>query len=330
MPDMQQQSQPALQASSRVLDVPELLEKILLGDRPLQIVRCQRVCRGWKACIENSLRLQRKIFMRAEHVTRVWEIQSAVSRDGKYEGILQYTHPEGLHAKTGIAVLIGDYRILPLNWHLMPEQRCLTATRHRVERFDDSTLWPHHVIPVQLNPSALAHPAERTPVRGIGVHTLRPTFSQPVTFTIHRRGSTALSWRWMLLSNPPCKSVTIHPFPARFYDLELGALLVQGEKGRSNESMTIYNESGVRVRDVMRALGTCRKVLRPGMSFKLLLNGVICPTKADCIVVKAASAKQRKSFKRLMGLSPVDDTQEGLSMDGTCPRLDEGNLESAS
>lgn len=328
MPDTQQQSEPVLQASSRVLGIPELLEKILLGDKSLQILRCQRVCRDWEACIKTSLRVQRKIFMRAGPVTRVWGTSSTSRQDDKYEGIIPHTHPEGLHAEWQTALRTGDLRNLPTDWQLMPEQRCLTATRYVVERFDDSTLWPFHIIPVMLNTRVLAHPVERKLVESIEYDTLQQAFHQPVTFTVHSKGSTALSWRWMLLTNPPCKSITIHPYTARSYEPELvGVLFAQEEMRRSKDSMTIFNESGIRVRDVMRAFDTCRTVVQPGMSFKIHLNGVVCPTTTDCIAIKAASAEQQEKPPWLMGLSLVDDTQEKLSLDGICPRLDDAILE---
>lgn len=61
-------------ATNAVFGTNELLENILAGLVPADILRCQRVARSWRDCIEGSSPLQLKLFQRHLPVQHAWFI----------------------------------------------------------------------------------------------------------------------------------------------------------------------------------------------------------------------------------------------------------------
>lgn len=110
----------------------------------------------------------------------------------------------------------------------------------------------------------------------------------------YRTGKVSLSCRWMLLTNPPCKHITILPFPAKIRDRELGNLVALREYERQSEVIELYNENGVKARDVLGQLEQCRGVLRSSMSFYIRLHGVVAVLENDCIELQQATEEQEQ------------------------------------
>ncbi|KAK5110495.1 hypothetical protein LTR85_001008 [Meristemomyces frigidus] len=63
-------------AVSQVFDTTELLEAIVTELQPVDLLRGQRVCKKWRAVIQRSDTMQRKLFLKARASERVIELRN--------------------------------------------------------------------------------------------------------------------------------------------------------------------------------------------------------------------------------------------------------------
>ena len=75
MSQAEEQPPSSTNAATRVFGIPELLENVLQHVDPLNLLRCQQVCRTSRTIITSSPCLQRRLFLHIEPVTHLWDAQ---------------------------------------------------------------------------------------------------------------------------------------------------------------------------------------------------------------------------------------------------------------
>lgn len=138
---------------------------------------------------------------------------------------------------------------------------------------------------------------------------------QATVFTVPKacEGSLGLSWRWMDLTAPPCKHVTIWPYPASV-ETVLGRATIDKERHRGGEYVVVENEAGVKVRDVLGKLEDVRGPVPFGVTFRVMLNGVVHPpdmSKVEVIEVSAEEQQPSPNDPPLVLTGSQDDSQQG-------------------